>query len=81
MISFRIVGSTTNISKQLSLRQRLSSRVQCTPEDFDAALALREHAHSAKDYVPAGSIEHINDGDYYLEKVDKLFRRSYLRKD
>ncbi|RUS35057.1 hydroxymethylglutaryl-CoA synthase [Jimgerdemannia flammicorona] len=81
MLSFRIVGSITHIAKHLSIRERLDSRVLCTPQDFEIALNLRELTHSTKDYIPTGSLEHINDGDFYLEKVDHMFRRTYLRKD
>jgi len=38
---------------------------------------LREKAHLQKSYKPAGSIETIFPGTYYLTEIDDLFKRSY----
>lgn len=79
LFSLRVVGSTAEIAKNLSLKKRLESRTRVTPEAFDAALATREHTHNAKDYSPVGLVESIDPGTYYLTKVDAKFRRFYER--
>lgn len=38
---------------------------------------LREHAHLKKIFKPAGNIETIPSGTYYLTEVDDMFRRKY----
>jgi hydroxymethylglutaryl-CoA synthase len=79
LFSLRVVGSTAEIAKNLSLKKRLESRTRVTPEDFDAALKIRELTHNAKNYSPVGQVESVAPGTYYLVKVDAKFRRSYER--
>jgi hydroxymethylglutaryl-CoA synthase len=38
---------------------------------------LREQAHLKKNFNPAGDVETIAPGTYYLEHVDDMFRRQY----
>jgi hydroxymethylglutaryl-CoA synthase len=38
---------------------------------------LREKAHLQKDFSPAGQVETLLPGTYYLTKVDDMFRRKY----
>lgn len=42
---------------------------------------LREHAHLKKNFQPAGEVDTIIKGTYYLVNVDDMFRREYKRKD
>ena len=45
--------------------------------DTEQMCNLREEAHLQKDFKPAGSIENIFPGTYYLTEVDSMFRRKY----
>lgn len=44
------------------------------------ACSLRLKAYGAKGYEPAGSIEVMAPGTYYLERVDDAYRRFYAVK-
>ncbi|KAI8992571.1 hydroxymethylglutaryl-CoA synthase [Pilobolus umbonatus] len=81
MISFRVVGSTANIKSNLNLRERLAARTHSKPEDFTAAMKIRENTHNVCNYTPVSSLDSINSGDYYIEKIDDKWRRFYKRKD
>jgi hydroxymethylglutaryl-CoA synthase len=81
MISFRIRSSTEDIKSKLNLRQRLDERVHSKPEEFADAMKMREATHNACNFNPAGSLEHIATGAYYVEKIDDKWRRFYKRKD
>lgn len=78
--SLNIEGDTTEIAKKLDLNKRLESRNVVPCQTYADSLALREAMHSCKDTTPKGSIDHLFDGAYYLEKVDHMFRRTYGRK-
>ncbi|GAB5592253.1 3-hydroxy-3-methylglutaryl coenzyme A synthase [Umbelopsis nana] len=81
MISFKVVGSTEDISSKLNLRERLSQRTAAKPQDFADAMAIREKTHNVKDYSPVGSLDHIASGVYYIDTIDDKWRRFYKRKD
>lgn len=38
---------------------------------------LREENHNSGNYTPAGSLENLWPGTYYLEHIDEKFRRKY----
>jgi hydroxymethylglutaryl-CoA synthase len=79
MFSFTIKGDVSEIKKVLNLRDRLDSRLEIEPADYDKIMNLREKAHNAKDYVPTCSLETIGKNSFYLCEVDGLFRRTYGR--
>jgi len=43
--------------------------------------ALRKEAHNKKEFTPVGSIETLQPGTWYLEKIDEMFRRTYAVKN
>ncbi|KAI5451765.1 3-hydroxy-3-methylglutaryl coenzyme A synthase [Naganishia albida] len=75
--AIRVNGATTEISQKMDLLNRLASMkvVPCT--EYVDALKLREKNHNAVDYTPAGSVDNIWSGAYYLEHIDSMFRRTY----
>ncbi|KAK3316099.1 hydroxymethylglutaryl-coenzyme A synthase C terminal-domain-containing protein [Apodospora peruviana] len=76
--SFRVVGSTEQISKVLDIPNRLvASRRAVPPEAYDAMCDLRKKAHLQKDYKPEGEVSTILPGTYYLENIDDMFKRFY----
>ena len=41
---------------------------------------LRERAHLKKDFTPAGNVDTLVPGTYYLINIDDMFRRTYAIK-
>ncbi|PSR76629.1 putative hydroxymethylglutaryl-CoA synthase [Coniella lustricola] len=75
--SFKVVGSTEQISKTLDIPARLAARRSVAPETYDAMCDLRKKAHLQKNFTPVGDASTIAPGTYYLEKVDDMFKREY----
>jgi len=81
LFSVVIKGDVSNIAKKLNFDQVLSSRKFASPEEYEAALALREKAHLQKGFKPSGSIDELVSGAYYLTEVDERFHRKYAIKE
>lgn len=62
---------------KINLKERLAARIQQTPAEFEAMMALRESTHQLCDYHPTGSVTDMQTGATYLDYVDKQFRRYY----
>ncbi|KAI1624866.1 hydroxymethylglutaryl-CoA synthase [Exophiala viscosa] len=77
LFSFKVVGDTTEMSDKLNLQERLDARRVVAPEVYDEMCMLREKAHLKKDFKPAGKVEDLAPGTYYLTEVDNMFRRKY----
>jgi len=77
--TLRVKGDTSEIKERMQLIERLSTMSVVPPEEFVAALALREKNHNAANYTPEGLVENIWPGAYYLDSVDAKYRRKYVR--
>ncbi|KPI38558.1 Hydroxymethylglutaryl-CoA synthase [Cyphellophora attinorum] len=77
LFSLKIVGDTSEMAEKLDLQKRLDGRKVVAPEVYDEMCLLREKAHLQKDFKPAGGLEDIRPGTYYLTEVDGMFRRQY----
>ncbi|KAJ2105177.1 3-hydroxy-3-methylglutaryl coenzyme A synthase [Coemansia sp. RSA 921] len=77
--SFRVRGDTSKIAQTLDLAKRLENRIKVSPAEFEKVMELREKTHNAQDYEPAGSIDQMIPGTYYLQKIDSMWRRAYGR--
>ena len=44
-------------------------------------MTLRENSFGKSGIVPTGSTDHLDDGTYYLTKIDDQFIRYYAVKD
>ncbi|KIX08286.1 hydroxymethylglutaryl-CoA synthase [Rhinocladiella mackenziei CBS 650.93] len=77
MFSLKVVGDTTEMAEKLNLQARLDARRVVAPEVYDEMCLLREKAHLKKDFKPAGKVEDLVPGTYYLTEVDEMFRRKY----
>jgi len=64
-----------------TLPEQLSQRNFLSPEEFVAVLRKREASHNSVDYVPEMGLKYIGKDVYYLVRVDKSYRREYLRND
>ena len=76
--SLRVTGDTSEIQKQLDLKNRLD-QVEVRPcSEYIQALNWREEKHNIGDYTPDGKVEDIPKGAFYLEFCDSKQRRKYL---
>lgn len=77
LFSLKVVGDTSEMAAKLNLNERLESRQVVAPEVYDEMCLLREKAHLQKNFTPAGSVDSLLPGTYYLTQVDDMFRRKY----
>lgn len=75
-----VKGDTTEIKEKLDLVNRLASMKVVPCQEYVEAMELREKNHNAGQYTPAGSLDDIWPGAYYLEEIDARYRRKYARK-
>lgn len=81
LFSCKVRGDVSHITRILDLKNKLDGRTTNTPQEYEAAIALREKAHLQRDFSPSGSIDLIQKGAYYLTHVDDKFRREYAVKE
>lgn len=82
LLSVQVKGDISKITANLNIDDKLNgSRVQKTPQEYVAAIELREQIHLQKSYEPKGSLENIAKGVYYLADINDKFQRKYIRKD
>lgn len=67
------------INRQKSLPEKLHSRTQLLPKDFEGVLKLRETTHHLASYTPVSDHSSLYPGTYYLESCDEKYRRYYNR--
>ncbi|KAI8055217.1 hydroxymethylglutaryl-coenzyme A synthase C terminal-domain-containing protein [Syncephalis plumigaleata] len=79
MFSFKVVDDTSNIAQQLNIVERLASRVDVPPVEYEKVMELREKTHQLRSYTPVGDLNNLFPGTFYLEHVDDMFRRRYSR--
>jgi len=72
--------SLSRIASTVGLKNRLASRREATPEEFTAALGMREAGYGKSSFTPQGSIDNVPSGAYYLKEVGKNHNRIYERK-
>ncbi|KAG2733861.1 hypothetical protein G9P44_003386 [Scheffersomyces stipitis] len=78
LLSVVVKGDISAITTNLNFDYKLGEgRKIESPEQYIAAIALREKAHLQKSFKPTGSIDNLAKGTYYLVEVDDKFRRSY----
>ncbi|KAJ8575561.1 hypothetical protein ON010_g3650 [Phytophthora cinnamomi] len=59
---------------------RLESRNKKTPEEYTARMKLRQRTYGTKNGLQlTQSIASIPEGDFYLDRIDDMGRRSYAR--
>lgn len=78
LMSVRVVGDISHITKNLDLEHKLNgARKQRTPQEYVEHIELREKAHLQKNFQPQGSIDDIARGAYYLVDINDKFQRKY----
>lgn len=82
LLSVTVVGDISPITKVLDFDYKLGEgrKIQ-SPEEYLAAIELREKAHLQKSFKPQGSLDNLSQGVYYLTEVDDKFRRNYAIKE
>ncbi|GMM33269.1 hydroxymethylglutaryl-CoA synthase [Saccharomycopsis crataegensis] len=81
LFSAKVVGDISAITKNLDIDNKLNNRFKRTPEEYIAAIALRESIHLQKSYEPKGTTEHLRSGTYYLVNIDDKYKREYKVKN
>ncbi|KAG6610489.1 Hydroxymethylglutaryl-CoA synthase [Phytophthora cinnamomi] len=72
--------SLEKIAEALDLTARLESRNKKTPEEYTARMKLRQRTYGTKNGLQlTQSIASIPEGDFYLDRIDDMGRRSYAR--
>lgn len=79
VFSAKVVGSTEDIAAKLDLKKRLQDMAVVPCQTYVDSLKSREDTHNVVDFVPKGDISNLWSNTYYLEKIDKTWRRSYKR--
>jgi hydroxymethylglutaryl-CoA synthase len=82
LLSVDVKGDISKITKNLDFDYKLGEgRKIESPEQYLAAIELREKAHLQKSFKPTGSIDSLPNGTYYLEEIDDKYRRKYAVKN
>jgi hydroxymethylglutaryl-CoA synthase len=68
------------IQAAVRLQPRLEARREASPQEFTDALKLREGSYGKVGAVPAGSVDHVPAGAFYLKEVAGNGARAYARK-
>lgn len=78
LLSVRVVGDISHITKNLNLESKLfQERTQKSPQEYVNAIESREKIHLQKNYKPVGSVGDIASGVYYLTEINDMFQRKY----
>ncbi|KAG8994597.1 ATP-dependent 5'-3' DNA helicase hcs1 [Tulasnella sp. JGI-2019a] len=75
--AIRVKGDTSEMREKMDLLARLDAMKVVPCQEFVDALMLREKNHNAAPYAPAGAVENMWPGAYYLESIDSKYRRKY----
>lgn len=82
LLSVVVKGDISKIVDTLNIDYKLKdARTEKTPEEYLAAIELREKIHLQKSYTPEGSLDSIAKGVYYLTEIDDKYKRVYARKE
>lgn len=73
--------SLAKMQQALSISERLALRTLASPDDLTAALKAREAAHGVAPFTPAGSVDALLPGTYYLQSISAAYERQYARKN
>jgi hydroxymethylglutaryl-CoA synthase len=68
------------IKEKSNMFSRLESRSQCSIEEFNAALDLREAKFGQAPMTPDGSVDNVPSGAYYLVNINDKHHRTYEKK-
>jgi hydroxymethylglutaryl-CoA synthase len=72
--------SLDGIAKKVDLQARLGARREASPEEFTAALKMREGSYGKSGITPVGSVDNVPAGAFYLKEVTATSTRVYERK-
>jgi hypothetical protein len=72
--------SLNRIRTLANIFPRLAARKRCPVTEFDAALDVRASVYGKAPHSPMGSTENIGDGVFYVEDINSIHHRTYIRK-
>ncbi|KUI66606.1 Hydroxymethylglutaryl-CoA synthase [Cytospora mali] len=81
LFALKVTGDISPIVQKVDLMNRLSLRHIGTPEEYEAACALRLKAYGSKSFEPVGDVAALAPGTYYLKSIDDVYRRTYAIKE
>lgn len=67
------------MSNVQDVTNRLKSRQEIPPAEFEQIMKLREETHHKAPYTPTGDTSNMFPGTYYLQNIDEKHRRYYRR--
>ncbi|OJD36534.1 hydroxymethylglutaryl-synthase [Diplodia corticola] len=77
MFGVRVRGQVAGMAERLAIGERLEARRVVRVEEYEKACALREESYQKPGREPAGDVESLLPGTYYLAHVDEKFQRTY----
>lgn len=83
LFTISVSSSSSKLSKMISnnpLEAMLSSRIRLTPTEFSRRMKKREKDFISSNFSPEDPISELQEGTFYLVKIDKRWRRYYARK-
>lgn len=79
MFSIKILSNPEGITRsEEELIATLEKRRRLLVEEYTKMLAIRERQYLSPSWSPSWKPDILEPGTYYLEKVDELYRRTYL---
>lgn len=72
--------SLDGMKAAMRLQARLDARTDASPAEFTEALAMRERTYGKSGYTPAGSVDNVPAGGWFLKEVKADHTRVYDRK-
>jgi hydroxymethylglutaryl-CoA synthase len=72
--------SLERMAAALDVKKRLAARTEASPAELLHALKLREDAYGRAGRAPAGAVEHVPAGAWFLKEVAADGSRKYARK-
>ncbi|EAY00816.1 hydroxymethylglutaryl-CoA synthase family protein [Trichomonas vaginalis G3] len=81
MYALNVVGDTKFMKDALNLQERLDNRVQRKVSDYDNDVKLADKRYLTAPYEPEDSLDLIEKGSWYLEKIDDNWKRIYRIKE
>ena len=85
MYSISITSDTAKLQKLLDnlsyVKPLLAQRTKISPEDFTAMMETRAHNSHRTSYEPSGDVSMLFPGTHYLQHVDEMHRRTYVKRE
>ena len=68
------------ISSVSHIKDTLAKRIKIDPKEYTKIMEHKEKTHHLAPHTPEIKLDRIQNGTYYLDKIDDQHRRTYKRK-